>query len=312
MSSSYQYYFEKLNKSNIEHLVFLYKKVFGTRYALDFVKSKYLNDYTGITAQGHFAFFKNKPVAFHGAIPVLMKQGDQIELCAQYGDAMTLKSHTGNGLFTILGKKTDTLLQELGVQFVWGFPNQNSEYGYVNKLDWQGTERMQCYIIKINTAPTEQLYRKSKVFSKYNQNRIEHKLRKLIIPKQNLHSIDTDEYGGIDRSDQFYKYRSFTPNYFIELNGIKAWIKPKGGLLVGDIEVQSSQQIMRSIEDLKELASSLGLNQLIIQASPKSKLNQVLKNELKPIDSWLIGYKNFSSKLDLSKLQFTYGDLDTF
>lgn len=306
------YQFESLNESNIHHLVYLYKQVFGTDYTLAFIKAKYGSDYTGISAQGHFAFFSGKPVAFHGAIPVIMQQGEKKELCAQYGDAMTLKSHTGNGLFTILGEKTDNLLKKLNVKFVWGFPNQNSEYGYVNKLNWQGTERMQCYIIKVNSFPMEQILRKTKVFSKIGEQRIENKLRGLIIPKQDLYSIDTEKLGGINRSSNFYDYRNFTSNYFINLNGTKVWVKPKGGLLVGDLEVVSETQVLKTIEDLKALASELGLHQLVIQASPKSKLNLILKTKFNAIDSWLIGYKNFNSEFDLTKLQFTYGDLDTF
>jgi hypothetical protein len=293
-------------------LVFLYKQVFGTDYTLDFIKAKYGSDYTGITAQGHFAFFEKKPVAFHGAIPVIMTQGGQKELCAQYGDAMTLKSHAGNGLFTILGQKTDELLQTLGVRFAWGFPNQNSEYGYVNKLNWLGTERMQAYILKINNLSTEQLLRKSKIFSKLGQSRIEKKLENLIIPKTNIHSINVIKVGGIDRSNSFYKYRSFTSNYFINLNGTQIWIKPQGGLLVGDLEVKSEEQVLKTVDELKQFAKELGLHQVVIQASPKSKLNQILKSKYDVIDSWLIGYKSFNSEFELEKLQFTYGDLDTF
>lgn len=312
MKTLSKYQFEQLNDSNIHHLVYLYKQVFRTNYSIDFIKAKYGSKYTGINAQGHFAFYKSKPVAFHGAIPVVMQQGKKKELCAQYGDAMTLKSHAGNGLFTILGEETDALLKTLGVRFAWGFPNQNSEYGYVNKLEWQGKSRMQCYILKTKTLPTEQLLRKTKVFSKISQNRIEKKLHDLIIPKEALCSIDLEKMGGIERSNNFYEYRSFTPNYFIQLNGTKVWIKPKGGLLVGDLEVKSEEQVFSSILDLKKLAVDLGLHQVIIQASPNSKLNQILKNKYQAIDSWLIGYKIFNSEIDLDKLQFTYGDLDTF
>lgn len=312
MVTNNSYRFEKLNESNIHHLVYLYKQVFGTDYSLAFIKAKYGSDYTGIKAQGYFAFFEGKPVAFHGAIPVIMCQVGKKELCAQYGDAMTVKSHAGNGLFTLLGEKTDDLLQTLGVRFAWGFPNQNSEYGYVNKLHWQGVERMQAYIFKIKSLSSEQVLRKSKIFSNLSQSRIEKKLQHLIVPKSNLHSVDVNNYGGIDRSNSFYNYRSFTSNSFISLNGTKVWVKPKGGLLVGDLEVVSETQVLKTIEDLKALASELGLHQLVIQASPKSKLNLILKTKFNAIDSWLIGYKNFNSEFDLTKLQFTYGDLDTF
>lgn len=307
-----KYRFEKLDDNNLHHLITLYKQVFGSNYSFDFIKAKYQNSYTGIKAQGHFAFLKDQAVAFHGAIPVIMTQGGSNELCAQFGDAMTLKSHTGNGLFTILGQKTDELLQSLDVKFAWGFPNQNSEYGYVNKLEWQGKERMQCYIFKIQSLSSERILRKSKIFQEKSQDIIKKKIAPFIIDKENLQSIDVNNYGGIERSNSFYQYRSFTPNYFINIKDTKVWIKPQGGLLVGDIEIINKDQVLETVEDLKKLSKHLGLHQMVIQASPKSRLNIILQSKYKAIDSWLIGYKSYSSKFDLSQLQFTYGDLDTY
>jgi hypothetical protein len=310
--SQEQYTFKALNTENIHLLIPLYKKVFGVSYTLEQVKQKYQPDYTGIFAQGHFAFYKGKAVAFHGAIPMLMRYQNQTELCAQYGDAMTIKQHAGNGLFSRLGELTDEVLISKGVRFVWGFPNQNSEYPYVHKLHWKGEERMQCYILPLSTISSETIYRKTRLFEKQKQASIQKQLKPLLIEKKDLHSIDTTQFGGIDRSRAFYQYKSFSPNYFIRLNDTRIWIKPLGGLLVGDLEIRDEDQVFTCISKLKELARKLGLNKLVIQASPRSPLNQTLQKRYQASESWLIGYKNFNSNFPLNELQFTYGDLDTF
>ena len=312
MATTKPYNFVPLDDQNMHLLIPLYKKVFGVSYTLDQIKAKYQPEFTGIFAQGHFAYYQGDAVAFHGAIPMLMRFKNKLELCAQYGDAMTLKSHAGQGLFTRLGELTDQVLMEKGVKFVWGFPNQNSEYGYVNKLGWQGRERMKCYILKLNTLSSEVLFRKTKILESIKQEQIKKKLSPYLIEKKKLQSIDTHVSGGIDRSLDFYNYKSFTPNYFIRINDTKVWIKPLGGLLVGDLEIKSETQVLESLNDLKQLAKKLGLNKVILQASPKSELNQILKENYSSIDSWLIGYKNFNSNFPLESLQFTYGDLDTF
>ena len=126
MESINQYEFVSLNEENIFELMPLYKKVFGIDHTLEHITKKYNPSYTGLNAQGHFALFDGKVVAFHGAIPVLMRHKNTTELAAQYGDAMTLKSHSGKGFVSQLGKLTDRLLIQKGVSFVWGFPNQNS------------------------------------------------------------------------------------------------------------------------------------------------------------------------------------------
>lgn len=312
MKNTSKYKFVPLSNENIHELIPLYRSVFNVKYSLKQIKAKYQPTYTGIYAQGHFAFHKGKAVAFHGAIPILMRHKNEVELCAQYGDAMTLEQHIGNGLFTKLGELTDEALNKKDVRFVWGFPNQNSEYGYVNKLHWEGKERMQCYILKLNSLSSEVVYRKTKILERKNQKRIKSALAPLTIEKKNLHSINTINYGGVDRSDSFYDYKSFSPNYFIQLNESKVWVKPLGGLLVGDMEVKDKSSALKTVEDLKLLAKSLGLNKVVFQTSPKSELNSILNSIYRPIDSWLIGYKNFHSNFPLDKLQFTYGDLDTF
>jgi hypothetical protein len=309
-STDYQY--QALTESNLHWLIPLYQKIFNKKYSLEQIRAKYQPYYTGINAQGHFALYDGKPVAFHGAIPVFMNYKDQIELAAQYGDAMTLKTHSGKGLFTKLGKLTDEVLKTKNVRFVWGFPNQNSEYGYVNKLDWKGKNRMQAYILPLAKISSEVISRKSKVGQKKVQKLIESKLEPIRVKKQGLQSVDDSNFPTVDRSKDFYNYKQFSPNYMIRVNGVKAWIKTEGGLLIGDMEAKDEKQFFKTIAALKELGKSLGLHKVIIQLANQSQQNKWMKKEYAAVDSWLIGYKNFNSEFPLDQLQLTYGDLDTF
>ena len=312
MDSIKDYSFASLELNHLTDLIYLYKKVFGILYSKEQMKAKYFNEYTGIRAQGYFAFHQGKAVAFHGAIPVYVSQGGKIELSAQFGDAMTLKKHTGKGLFTKLGELTELKLKGLGVKFVWGFPNQNSEYAYVHKLNWMGQQRMNCYTIPLKKISSEPLFRKSGILYQHYLKHVKSTLKSIIQEKRSFSSIDTMHHGGIDRSTDFYNYKSFTPNYFINLNGTTVWVKPQGGLLIGDIELSGTHAMEEIVRDLKLLAKKLKLNKIVLQASPKSSLNLRMKKLYNPINSWLIGYKNFNSSFHLEDLQFTYGDLDTF
>lgn len=312
MDITSEYEFVPLEANRIAALIRLYKSVFKVSYTHEQIKAKYFNDYSGICAQGHFAIYNGKVVAFHGAIPLIMSQNGAQELCAQFGDAMTLKSHTGKGLFTILGKLTEAKLKDLGVKFVWGFPNQNSEYGYVNKLNWKGKQRMQCFIIPLKKLSTEQIHRKSKVLYRGYLDKMLKTITPYLHEKQGFGSTDYDTSGGIYRSLDYFKYKSFGSNYLIKINDHKVWIKPVGGLLIGDIELTSPERLMKTIEALKTLAIKLGLNKIVIQASPNSRLYAWMKEKYSPFDSWLIGFKDFDSSFDFDQLQFTYGDLDTF
>jgi hypothetical protein len=306
------YNFQALSEENMHWLIPLYKKVFNKNYQHKQIHAKFTTNYTGLAAQGHFAILNEEVVAFHGAIPVVMQYKDQTELAAQYGDAMTLKGHTGKGLFTKLGILTDELLKQKGVRFVWGFPNQNSEYGYVNKLNWKGNNRMQAFIIPLSKVSEEVLRRKANIGVESFQEKIKRIIEPIRIEKVNLQSVNTDQYPSVQHSTNFFEYKSFSPNYMIDLAGCKVWIKTEGGLLVGDVEQKSEEQFTELIQHLVQLGKKLGLHQLVFQFSPNSTHCQWMKKHYKAVDSWLIGYKNFNSDFPLEELQLTYGDLDTF
>lgn len=303
-----------LTSKNIKDLPHLYKNVFGNDNCLSMVQKKFDTSHLGISHFGHLAYKNEIPVAFHGAIPVLMEHNGVYELAAQYGDAMTLPDHTGNGLFTTLGKLTDMQLKAAGVKFVWGFPNQNSEYGYLNKLDWKYVERMQGFSIKTSIIPIEKLAQKfvvsrtiygkyiQRVFEKYKTNRT---IKGSVFKSSNCISTC--------RNDAYYNYKSFTGSFTIEIDGVLFWIKVKNGLLIGDIETPNDALFYRALEKLKQIASNNGIGVLTFQASPNTEISQLLQSHTKTtFNSWIVGFKSFSSNFPLEKLKLTFGDLDTF
>ena len=149
-----------LSLDNIKDITCLYKAVFGKSITLSTVHKKFDTSYLGKSHFGHLAYYNEEPVAFIGAIPVLMHYKNGYELAAQYVDAMTMPNHTGKGLFTTLAKHTEKQLLDARIKFVWVFPNQYSEYMLFNKLDWKYVERMQGFKIKVTNIPLEKIVRK--------------------------------------------------------------------------------------------------------------------------------------------------------
>jgi len=307
------YTFVPLSNENIEDLTYLYKHVFGNKMTLKMVKTKYDTSYLKTGYFGHLAYYQKQPVAFHGAIPVLMQHHKKQELAAQYGDAMTLPKHTGNGLFTKLGKLTDKKLKEAGIRFVWGFPNQNSEYGYLNKLDWIHKERMQRYTLKIGLVPLEKIARK---FSTINQIYDQYVLKAFKDYETNKTipgSVFTNEHVvSIARNKGYYNYKSFNNNFTIEIDTVLFWIKIKNGLMIGDVKTSSEKAFYLAFKKLKKIALKAGIREINIQASPDTTITKFMNKQLDPLDSWVVGYKNFTSDFPLEQLKFTLGDLDTF
>ncbi|WP_459210772.1 GNAT family N-acetyltransferase [Aquimarina rhabdastrellae] len=304
-----------LSHKNIKDLLYLYEFVFGNTYSLDFILKKFDTSYLGKSYYGHLAYHDKRPIAFHGAIPVLMEYQGRHEIAAQYGDAMTLPTYTGKGLFTKLGQLTDQQLQDDGISFVWGFPNQNSEYGYINKLHWNYVERMQGYKIKTAIIPLEKMVRKFKFTNQFYINRIKKAFEKYRVPSYIQGSVLNSKNDIVTtcRNTHYYTYKSFSENFTIKIDDVLFWIKIKNGLLIGDIETPSKAAFNNALEKLKKLASDNGIGELIFQSSPNTLTTDLLQEQSDDyFESWIVGFKNFSSKFPLEKLKLTFGDLDTF
>jgi hypothetical protein len=309
-----EYRFETLSGENISDLKIIYKAVFGNDYSVDDIMRKFDTDYLGVKYFGHIAYFDNKPIAFHGAIPVQMRYNGELELAAQYGDAMTLKNHTGKGLFTKLGEMTDQQLQNAGIRFVWGFPNQNSEYGYLNNLHWSYVERMKGFKIRTSNFPMEKIARKTKLTSNLYQKKVESVFGEFKVNAVLNGSVFLNsDVASTNRNKDYYSYKSFTDNFMIEIAETQFWIKIKNGLLIGDVAVSSVEKFDKALNQLKQLASENGIDSIIFQASPSTQLAEIMERRAdEKFDSWIVGFKDFSSGFPLEKLKFTFGDLDTF
>lgn len=309
-----QYTIVPLSSENIKDLTYLYKNVFGNVVTQDIINKKFNTTYLGKSHFGHLAYDNDQPIAFHGAIPVLMEYNGKQEIAAQYGDAMTLPNYTGNGLFTILGKHTDQQLIDAEIRFVWGFPNQNSEYGYLNKLDWQYKERMLGFKLKTANLPMEKILKKNNLTKGlYNNyiNKIFEKFKVNINPKGSV--FINKSVVSTARNANYYNYKAFADNFTIELDNVLFWIKIKNGLLIGDIEISNESDFDNALKQLKTIAAKSGIGEITFQASPGTQIADLMASRAdEQFESWVVGYKNFNSDFPLEQLKLTFGDLDTF
>ena len=116
-----------------------------------------------------------------------------------------------------------------------------------------------------------------------------------------------------NRNNDYYDYKSFTNNFTIKIDDTVFWIKIKNGLLIGDVEIKSIEKFETALNTLKTLASRNGITEIIFQASPNTLLAKIMETRCnEKFDSWVVGFKNFTSDFPLEKLKFTFGDLDTF
>src|ERR1700712_1888504 len=138
-----EFCFERLSRENIKDLDKLHTAVYGKTQPPDYFIKKYDTAYTGVEYTGYIAYNdKHQPAAFYGVIPCVVRFDEQLFLAAQSADTMTHPKYQYKGLFVKLANCTYKLCKDLRINFIFGFPNQNSLHGFLVKLSWRMTESM--------------------------------------------------------------------------------------------------------------------------------------------------------------------------
>ena len=113
----------------------LFREVFGFERSLEHWKWEFLDSPAGrgIT---YLAKAEDRVVGQYTVVPVEMVVRGRTVMGAQSVDTMTANDFRRQGIFEQLAKLTLKAARELGVEIIYGFPNQNSYPGLVGKLDF--------------------------------------------------------------------------------------------------------------------------------------------------------------------------------
>jgi hypothetical protein len=309
-----EYRIERLDKNKLKDIETLYKAVYGHEPEKNYFLKKYNTAYTGAQYIGYIAYnCENIPLAYFGVIPCFIQYNNKIVLCAQAVDAMTLSQYRYKGMFVELAKITFDLCKASGINFIFGFPNQNSYYGLVHKLKWKEmTEAMDCFMIPVNTFPVESLSQKFKwtkwIYKKY----VKWVLRKYSLLQAGVsNSVIAEGFGGVHRDKQYLQYKSYGHAQVIKIGNAKLWIRIKNGLFIGDLNV-AEHDFDTVIDAIKKIAKRLSITNISFQSSPGTALHTLFAGKYKPIPSFPILFLNFGADLPLDKLKFTFADIDIF
>lgn len=311
-----EYRFVRITEENIPDLLPIYQDAFKKTVDVDFLRRKQNTAFAGASYVGYIAYSENnEPAAFYGVFPCLAAYNGKTFLVAQSGDTMTHSQHTGKGLFVALAKKTYALCQELGIQLVFGFPNQNSYPGFVRKLDWVHFDDIEAYTIRVKGLSwfrIKQLFKLPDTAHEKRGKKILSKLPKGEPFPSSCLAMDTPV---VDHSAEFFSYKkSYGNNYLVKLAGINVWLKFNTDyLLIGDIEKTDDKKLQEVLALLKKLAFRMFIPYIRFQGSSAARLSIFFKTNGQKMDvKYAIGGVNFTNEVPLEKMQFTVADNDTF
>jgi len=307
------YRVQRLNDDNVADVEQLHMAVYGARPAPNFFAKKYNAAYTGVQQVGFIAYNNDGvPIAFYAVIPCFVRFNQKTILAAQSADTMTHPDYRFKGLFVELARRSFDLCETLGIRLVFGFPNQNSLPGFINKLGWQMTERMEYFRIRVSIFPWRGLLNKLPFFKRKLQARRQKVLERVTVKGGKIpDSIDKGEYAGIYRDDNFRQYKTYNESHVISIGDSVLWIKVNHMLLIGDAEVKA-ENFNEMMHQLKKLAAKLGINEIQFHASPGTVLHRLFTIYYLPVPSFPVIFKDFGAGLELKKIKFTSADIDTF
>ena len=310
-----EYSIERLNAGNIADLDRLHTAVYGRIPSRNFFSLKYDTHFELIKYAGFIAYNKGRtPIGYYGVIPCLMQFGDKIIPVAQSADTMTHPQHRLKGLFVKLAQLTYQLCYEAGIQLIFGFPNQNSLPGFINKLGWQTTGRMDCFMIQTGAATWIRAFNKLPVvrtlFRSYQQKH----LKNYRTHQQGLeNSVLPDGYAGIYRDTDYLNYKVYTSNQVIQIGNSLLWIKIGSEIIIGDMLINPAD-FESTMDQLKKLARRLGIKAIQFHTSPGTTLHQLFLqyNKNEAIPSFPVIFKVLGGDAQLDGIKFTFADIDIF
>lgn len=142
----------------------LFSTVFKQNMTLDFWNWRYLNNPFG-NKKISLCFDQGKLVGHYAVSPIEFTSQGQVLRGAHSMTTMIHPDYQGQGLFTKLASHQYDLLKQQNYDFVWGFPNRNSYYGFVKNLNWQpvmelpflkctdGEEQLKCDLRTTDKVP---------------------------------------------------------------------------------------------------------------------------------------------------------------
>lgn len=303
---------ERLGKNNISSLGILFREVHGRKIPVNYFENKYDTRYTGINHLGFIAFNHNRmPIAFYGVIPCYLRCDGDVMLAAQSTDTMTHPSFRNQGLFVKLAEMTVELCKKNELRLLFGFPNQHSLPGFVNKLGWEEREQMECFIIPVKASFIGRLLKKfplsKDLYIRY-QKWVLKKHANAITDKPN--SLFSNANSGVFRSSEYISYKQYNKRWFLQFPNAFVWLKVGDGLIIGDMVVEQ-----KNFDDLMErlcsIAQEMGLGKVVFHCTKNAQLHALFAARCIPVPSFPVIYKNLAADI-VPDFAFTYADVDTF
>ncbi len=309
-----EYRVERLNKGNITDVARLHSEVYGVAVANDYFQKKYDTAYTGTEDVGFIAYNHDHiPIAFYGVIPCFIEYSGKTILAAQSADTMTHPGFRFKGMFVELSNLTFELCRKLDIRLLFGFPNQNSYHGAINKLGWKMTGSMKCFLIPVKCLPLASVAQRFSFLARIYKRYVNVVLHNRLLDQAGVtSSVLANGFGGVCRSKSYLEYKCYNTTHVIGVKGAKAWVNIRNGMIIGDLEGVTEADFKKVMAGLIQIAKWIGVTQIQFHSSQGTKLYEQFEANYESRPSYPVLFQDFGSVISPEMVRFTFADIDIF
>lgn len=265
--------------------------------------------YTGLGPLGFVALDAHgSMVGYYGVLPLLIRRRNangimETVLVAQSADTMIHPRYRLQGLFVMLAGHCFELCKLASVQWLFGFPNQNSLKGAL-KLGWREQGRIMRFSLGPATEPVHDSLK----------NRLERKMRVQLwrVPPPSASLLEPQDCGPLYHRE-YWRYKSHQQNFWMRVGHTLVWLKIRGDqLLLGGASRTKDQDIRGLVRALQRITTRLHLRELVCLTAEDSTLFHQLSALYDPQPAFPLLVHLLGSNDALPGFSCMGGDLDIF
>jgi hypothetical protein len=308
-----KYTSEKLSERNLPKLSWLFDQEHGSKFSFDYFKQKFNTDWIGKKYIGFFAKNEENQVgAFYGGFPCQMKVDDEIKLVLQSGDTITHSNHRKKGLFIRLAEETYNFAESENFEYVFGFPNKNSEHGFFQKLGWENLGSSTNFTFTFSNFNWFGLCHKFTFLKPLYDWFYRKQINKFSISPEQVFKNYKQTYNGVLKNENFLNYKlNYGNSALLKVDEKVFWIKNDNGIRLGDLFVINNEIDIYSY--LEPLAKTFGVKQIHFSCNEHHPLFKVLsRSNAQQSSGHVSGIRGLKNKVLPKKIAFVSGDSDDF
>lgn len=304
---------EKLDSKNLMKLYQLFREEHGNKFSLDYFKKKFDTAWTGESFIGFFAVSeKNETGAFYGGFPCEIIINGEKRLVLQSGDTITNEHHRKKGLFIRLAEETYHFAELEGFEYVFGFPNKNSEHGFFHKLGWQNIGTCTNFTFTFPNFNWFGLCHKFSILKPVYDLFWKKQLKKLNTSANEVLKDYKQNYNGVLKDTNFLQYKlNYGNSALVKINNESFWIKKDNGIRIGELFLSNDE--IDIYAHLIQLAKAFGVKQIHFSCNEYHPLySNLMKSKTEKNIGLVVGFRGLKNKDLPTNLAFVSGDSDDF